>query len=341
MIQAVDKRTKSMRAFLARLIVGVVIIAIILITADLEHFVQLLREIDARWLVVAFGVQVTANFIWAARWSILLKMYNLPVGYLRLVKSLYIAVFFNNLLPTSVGGDVYRSYYVLEDKRQFKKSLFITFMERLIGVIILAYIGVFAFVWHVLETQQVDVGLLSAMVVVFAVCGGLIALQPAVFNFFNTRVLKPDRGLMVSMRQQLAGALDTFHNAGSAKWRVYLLSLLVQFCGVLLYYCVGRSLGLAIELRHFLVIVPIVAILTLLPISFNGLGLREGGLIFITSALGLQVINSAAVALGLLVLGVTLVSSFIGAIFYMIGYGSRATLTEMPSTDMPVTENVT
>ena len=86
----------------------------------------------------------------------------------------------------------------------------------------------------------------------------------------------------------------------------------------MLYYCVGRSLGIMLGLWQYLLLVPIVVILTLVPISFNGLGLREGGLIFVATALGLDLSNSQAVALGLMVVAVMMLSSLLGVYFYLV-----------------------
>ena len=112
--------------------------------------------------------------------------------------------------------------------------------------------------------------------------------------------------------------MRTFDSSGASKWKVYVLSFVMQLCGVVLYYCVGRSLGIMLGLWQYLLLVPIVVILTLVPISFNGLGLREGGLIFVATALGLDLSNSQAVALGLMVVAVMMLSSLLGVYFYLV-----------------------
>lgn len=309
---------KSRRAFFVRLVIGLVMIGVILVTTDLGQFAEVVRGIDPKWVVASLVLQFAAALIWAARWEALLEIYAMPVRFFRLFKALYIGMFLNNVLPTSVGGDVYRSYYILDEKKMFRKSIFITFLERLIGVIMLACIGAFALGIHFLESRNVNGGFLTTLALPLAIVGAVALLQPDVYQFFNRLIFPSGRGPLATIRAQLGSALRTFESSGARKWKVYFLSFVMQLCGVVLYYCVGRGLGIQLGLWQYLLFVPIVVILTLVPISFNGLGLREGGLIFVSTALGLDLSHSQAVALGLMVVALMMLSSLLGVFFYLV-----------------------
>lgn len=96
--------------------------------------------------------------------------------------------------------------------------------------------------------------------------------------------------------------------------------------GIAFYYCLGRSLSLALSLGHYFVLAPLVALLTMIPISLNGIGVREGSLIVLTAALGASVEADQAVALGLLSSIVVLAVSLLGAIVYVGGRRGKGTL---------------
>jgi uncharacterized membrane protein YbhN (UPF0104 family) len=309
---------KSRRAFFIRLLVGLTMIGVILATTDLGQLGRVVRGIDPKWVAASLVLQFAAALIWAARWEALLEIYAMPVRFFRLFKALYIGMFLNNVLPTSVGGDVYRSYYILDEKKMLRRSIFVTFLERLIGVIMLACIGGIALGIHLLKSRDVNGAFLTTLALPLAIVGAVALLQPNVYQFFNRLIFPSGRGPLSTIRAQLGAALRTFDSSGASKWKVYVLSFVMQLCGVVLYYCVGRSLGIMLGLWQYVLLVPIVVILTLVPISFNGLGLREGGLIFVATALGLDLSNSQAVALGLMVVAVMMLSSLLGVYFYLV-----------------------
>ena len=89
--------------------------------------------------------------------------------------------------------------------------------------------------------------------------------------------------------------------------------------GIAFVYSIGKALGLSLELWHYFIIVPIQVLVTLLPISINGLGVREWILILITGALSTNVTSPEAISLGLLMTLVGLVVSLIGGGFYVVG----------------------
>jgi hypothetical protein len=94
------------------------------------------------------------------------------------------------------------------------------------------------------------------------------------------------------------------------------------------FYCLGRGLGLPLEAWHYFVIIPLMVVATLLPISFNGLGVREGALILLTAALGAQIDPAQGIALGLMAAFVILVISLIGGGFYIVGAWEQTHIME-------------
>jgi uncharacterized membrane protein YbhN (UPF0104 family) len=99
------------------------------------------------------------------------------------------------------------------------------------------------------------------------------------------------------------------------------LSLLVQMGNALLHWLVGQAMGLEVPLLYYGVFVPLVSLLTLLPISLNGMGLREAGTVLLLAPLGVS--PDAAVLLALVGFAITTVASLGGAGFYLVGLFPR------------------
>jgi uncharacterized protein (TIRG00374 family) len=301
-----------------RLVTGVAILGFLIWKTDFSQLIDVLARVDPFWLLVTLFIQIVAKFVWAWRWADLLAIYDIHVPILRLVRAIYVGLFFNNFLPTSVGGDFSRGYWILDDKQLYRKSLFIVFIERFIGFVHLAWITIFGFMVLILQGAVIGEVLLLGLIGVLLLGLSIVALNPYVFEFFNHLVFGLQSKFMASTREKIGKALAILHRT-EHRARFTFLSLLVQLGGILIFYTVGQALRLEIGFWHYFVLVPLTVIATMLPISFNGLGIREGCLILFSVALGLNVTPSGAVALGLLVFAYGLLNSLIGGVFYIAG----------------------
>jgi len=111
---------------------------------------------------------------------------------------------------------------------------------------------------------------------------------------------------------------------------VTVLSLVVQLANVVLAWLIGEGLGLRIPPLYYGVLIPLVSILTLLPISLNGMGLREGGTVLLLAPLGVS--SASAVTLSLLIFAVYTAASLTGGVFYLLGRSPRFVAADVSRT---------
>ncbi len=141
---------------------------------------------------------------------------------------------------------------------------------------------------------------------------------------------------VLSARPRLTQLLD-----GAALYRrdrrgmvvVTFLSLVVQLANVVLAWLIGEGLGLPIPPLYYGVLVPLVSILTLLPISLNGMGLREGGTVLLLAPLGVS--SASAVTLSILIFAVYTAASLTGGVFYLLGRSPRFVAVEAGDRNPP------
>lgn len=316
---AKDSTRKSRLPVVFRFIFGAAIIGVLLWKTDLSHILAVLVQMDLFWLAMAFLIQIGGKIIWAARWSVLLQIFEIYVPFFRLVKGLMVGLFFGNFLPTSVGGDFYRGYWILESKQQYPKSLFVIFIERLIGLVTLGFVALPAIPFLFTKTDTLQGNLLVLFFVLVALCSSVFLIHPAIFSTFDHLFQLVFRTALLDSRNKVRSALLTLHAAGSKRLMVYAYSLATQLVGIFFYYFIGRGIGLNLELWHYFIIVPLTVVATLAPISLNGFGVREGVLVVLTTTLGTGVTPAQAVALGLVATAVGLGISLIGGGFYVAG----------------------
>jgi glycosyltransferase 2 family protein len=314
-----SQSSRSRIIFALRFVFGLGLVGFLIWRTDFSRLISTLVGVDPFWLGMAFLVQIIGKFIWTARWFVLLEIFKIRVSFRRLLIGLMIGLFFNNFLPTSMGGDFYRGYWILDDKTLYRKSLFIIFIERLIGFVTLGYIAIPAIPFILLYGTNLGTIRYWLILCMLMLCMGVLLLNPRINNFLNNLFLGVGIHFLKNARSKISHSLVVLHEANSKKLWVYFLSFVSQWVGIAFVYCIGRGLGLPLHIWHYFVIVPIQVLVTLLPISINGLGVREWILILLTSALSSSVTSSQAISLGLLITLVGLVISLIGGGFYVAG----------------------
>jgi uncharacterized membrane protein YbhN (UPF0104 family) len=109
------------------------------------------------------------------------------------------------------------------------------------------------------------------------------------------------------------------------------LSIVVQVANVILVWLVGTALGAPVPASYYWVLVPMVSLLTMLPISVNGMGVREGATAVLLAPLG--VAQETAVTLALLWFAVTALVSLSGGVVYLSGRFQRPALSRTSKED--------
>ena len=147
----------------------------------------------------------------------------------------------------------------------------------------------------------------------------------AILNWFVRRL--PENGRLAALFAKLV----PYHQRPEVFRRAIGWGLLVQLCNVLVVVELGRAMSLDVPLVAYFIAVPVVAMLTLLPVSVSGVGVREGGLAWMLASYG--VAPAIGITLGVLWFFVTVVAGLVGGLVYL--YGGRATreATSLTPTD--------
>jgi uncharacterized protein (TIRG00374 family) len=274
------------------------------------------------WLA-AVGMYLLAQVVSSVRWRMMARVLGLTGTTRQYVGWYYIGMFFNLCLPTSVGGDVVRAWYLARQPGgtpplgRTTSAVVSVFADRLSGVCLLCLLAVVAALLSPVPLPDwvaVCVTVIGAGLVV-----GLVALPVA------RRLLAAWPGLLPeNLRDRVERLLDAFliyARRGRVLLASTLLSAFVQVLNAVLVWMTGVALGLDVPVTWYCLIVPLVVLLTLLPVSLNGMGLRELGYVVLLMPVGVD--ESKAVTLAFLGFAVTLLSSLLGLGFYLAERGQE------------------
>jgi hypothetical protein len=302
-----------------RIVVSVALIAY-LIKAQFKDFktiLDMVKTVNIPLLLAAASIHIFGVWISAVRWQLLLKTQGVRISQGYLSSSFLIGSFFNNILPTSVGGDIFRSLDIANKaKISVGKSASVLVIDRFAGVISAAFYAVIA-----LFLGFATIGTTSYVIpiaIFFAICIilGFLILNPSILRL-NKIVHKIK--FLSKIRVKLVEVYHTFLSFKKYKLALFealLCSLALQFGVICNYYLAARSLGVNLSLASFIFIVPVVATIAMLPITVGGTGLRENALVFFMVALGAQ--NEKAAMTSLVLFAMLLVLGILGGIIYAV-----------------------
>ncbi len=240
--------------------------------------------------VVAFNY-----FIGAIRWGILLDGDAPP--FLTLLKFYYLGGFFNNFMPSSVGGDAYKMYRLGDELGDGVRGVAATFMDRFVGLFALFCLSSF--------------GLISFL----GIRGLGVFLAFIVLAGFGLWFLK----FAASWHPKLGEfkvMIYAYRNKYSVLLKAFLLSFGVQLCSVGAQLLAFRALGLYPPLGKAIFVLPLINFVAFLPISFNGLGVQD--ILFSRAFPLLGVAGESAVAASLVYHAMRFVVSLIGGLIFAL-----------------------
>jgi uncharacterized membrane protein YbhN (UPF0104 family) len=302
-----------------KLAVSTALLALLFWQTDAERLWQQVRQASPMWLGVALSLYFLMILVSAWRWGYLLSAQHVRVPLRTLVDSYLVATFFNNFLPSNIGGDVIRIRDTVEGTGSKTVATLIVVIDRAVGLVGLLIVAAVA-----ASVSPAGTGPGQAQPVHPAVLwAGLgVALGGVAFSMLSpstvTRLLRPLRRIhreWVDERlTRMLGALTRLRDQPSALINCLAGAVVVQLVLVAFYAAIAHSLRIPIGWAHLAVIVPMSFVVQMLPVSVNGLGIREATFSYYFLRLRLPI--EAALVLSLLGAGLTLLFSISGAIVY-------------------------
>lgn len=284
-------------------------------------------------LPAALALQVLVLAIANLRWWVLLRTHHLGHTAKELLPQYFIGAFFNNLLPTSTGGDLFRMYYIYRQKHGTAIAVSPVVSERLLGLATM--IGIAALVIPFARQDHPAIRLLSHILPwVFAVAVAGLALLGSRFtyrplhNFFERWV----RYRPIATLLHVAEASHQYINRPGIVLKLVLLSVCIQLLEVVVFMSLGHGLGAHMAFTSYVVMVPVVFFAAAAPVSIGGWGVREAVAVTLFSAAGMTQAHAATVAV--LFIPILLLSGLPGLFFFLHTKNHKKLYEEASHTDL-------
>ena len=264
---------------------------------DVSRLWTVARQASPAWLATALLLYFAVILASTWRWSVLLRAQHVELPYSFLTQSFLVATFFNNFLPSNIGGDVVRITDTARVIGSRTLATTVVLIDRGIGLLGLALMAATgASLMHQMVVGRVGPGILWAG---FGL-GALIATPTLLFPETATRLLQPLRVFhqeWVDARlEKLTYALNKFRETPTALAECFAGAVTVQAILVAFYLAIARSMHIPIGFAELAVIVPVSFIVQMIPLSVNGFGVREATFGFYFTRLGLPLESALLVS---------------------------------------------
>ena len=309
-------RKKNLLVFSLKLVFSLSILVFILTTrTSFKDIFAVLREVNPYWLIVSFSLHSFGLFASAYRWQILARAQgdDVPLGFL--AKSYLVGTFFNNFLPTRFGGDVVRIWDGSRYSKSLLKSSAIVLVERFTGLIVLFLFAFLASLFRLDMARRIPVIWVSLLI-------GLLGLTFALLFFlpFFGKWLGKLRvgGILDKVRKKILlfrEIILAYRNQKGPFARAAFWAFLLQLNVILYYFLIGKALHLRIHFIDYFIFIPIVLLIQIIPVTINGLGLREGSYIEIFKFYGIS--PGTAFSFSMIDVAFVLVIGIVGGVIYI------------------------
>lgn len=306
--------------------IAVAIIALIFARLNMQRFIGDLRDATRQWpwLLLAQALLLVGLMICVMRWRMLLRALDFQISFRRVFAIFFIGHFFNSFMPGGTGGDLAKAYYAARETRHRKAEAITSILiDRLIGLVALSLLVIcMVILRHKFFFSHPEI--IWACTASFFICAGalvVIALMLSVNLVERIPCIArwrahPRIGKIIDVFARGYNAFYVLRNNPRVLVRTIAISCSVHFSIILAEYSVSKALGLRVPLVDFITLVPVIGIISAIPITPGGLGLREAITIQLFNALGVP--GETALLLAFMpYLGMVIWSLYGGALFIL------------------------
>jgi len=294
-----------MRGFLiftARVVVSLGLLYLALRGINFAAIQERLSQINLLWIALAVGVTIFQILLGALRWREISDLCHAPLTDLKAFRYNMIGSFFNQTLPSSIGGDAVRLWLVNRSGAGWRAATYSILTDRAVGLIALALIIVASLPWSYGMISDAK-GRLALVVVDFAaLAGGLGFLLLGRLHWGWLKSWWPTKHIHAC--SVIANQVIFSRKSGP---KIAVLSLSIHVLAVVIAWCCVRAIAASGDFEQLFMLTPPIMLITMMPISIAGWGVREATMMVAFGYAGLAQTDG------------TVVSILFGAVYFIVG----------------------
>jgi uncharacterized protein (TIRG00374 family) len=291
---------------------------------DIRHLWANLRQADLSLFLAGVAVYFLVQALSAYRWYLLLPPQGISVSYSRILSYYFLGMYFNFFLPSAIGGDVFRIYYLNKETARLSASTASVFLDRDIGMGGLLLVATVVATFAGTTFQGVPLAPLFALVGLAFLLANIAIFYRPTYNLIHRLLVLLKRKRADEKVQRIFDSVNCYRGRWGLLIVTILLSIGVQVGCVFVNTLSAQAIGL--KTQHgwidFLVFVPAIGLISMVPLSVNGTGWREASYLLFFQSVNRDADAAHAAAqaatLSLLWLGAVVITSLPGGVIYIL-----------------------
>jgi len=286
----------------AKAAISILLLYLSLRSVNLTVLGERLSRLHAGWIAASLAILAAQLFLLAARWRMIAQGCGLTPRYATMLRVSFIGTFFNQVLPSTVGGDAARIYMLARGQGGWAGATYSVLIDRVAGIFALTLIVFLCLPWTLTLVQDPVARIVLILIGFGAIGGALVFLAIGRIRWKPLMRWAPTRHLVEVSRTawRICGSPRAISN-------ILALSFIVHLMTVLATWCMVQSVSASVDFALLLFMVPPVILIATVPISIAGWGVREGSMIVAFAYAGLPQSDGLVV------------SVLIGITFFIIG----------------------
>ena len=280
-------------------------------SVDLRAVADHLSRIDVLWVATALAALLAQIALAGQRWAWIATRLGAALTRGRAIRFTLVGTFFNQALPSTVGGDAMRVWLLGRAGRQWKRALYSVVVDRAAGVGFLAVVVAACLPWS-LALIKAHEGRVAVLLIGLGGVAGLVVGLALGF-------VRP-RGRLAEWRLsrflfEIAAAARAALLARARGLGIALASLVIHLLTVAAAWSLARAIAVSPNTLSMLILIPPVMLISMIPISIGGWGIREGAMVVAFGYAGIE--PSQAITVSVLLGGCTLATGILGGAIWI------------------------
>lgn len=301
-----------------QIVLSLSVFAVLIYYIDGERVSELLGRVSVLYLLAMFVVNLADRVFMAWKWNRLLRVFAVSISEWAAFKLYYQACFLGFAVPFGIGPDIVRFFQLSQSGLKGAQVMASIILERLLGLLatlIVLLLGL-AILFRILPSSEVTGQLMGVVIalLIFTCLLFVLLLSDTIWNRLSRWASLPRLSEKIRLGEYYE-AFVLYRRFKSTTLNFTLLSCFEQFFAILTTYFAAKALGIPLGLLTCIAFVPVTVLAERLPVSFLGIGFREGSYVLVLSLLGID--YTSAMMLGLTCFFMDIVVAIPAGLWYL------------------------
>jgi uncharacterized protein (TIRG00374 family) len=315
---------KKIAIMALKILISVGLYVYILSKVNIGRLWDITKHAQGSYFLAAILLYFLVQALSAYRWYVLLAPLGLRLSFLKILPIYFLGMYSSLFLPSTIGGDVVKIYYLHKEARNLTGATLTVFLDRDLGLAAMLVMAIIASAAAGTTFNGVLLAPVFGLIFIGFLAVNLALFYRPTYNLFHRLMSLLKMKRVDEKIERMFVSINAYRSMPGVIGRAALLSVVIQFGGVFVNALAGFSVGLTTRngIVDYLVFIPAISLITMNPISVNGMGWREAAYIILFMSAGAS--RDQATILSLLWLAIVVVTSLPGGLVYFLeGVGKK------------------